>query len=171
MNAVRQLLRTLVDIEGTVGSFVLSDGGGLVATDLPATFDAAAFDEAGPRIIRLAELGGSYGEQTRFFVIRFTEHKLYVRVLSGAFLGVLLTPSASLPSLKAAAGVLGRRIEALFAKGVDVGADTEQSPPRFASEPPPALTNTQPSITLPEPELTSPAAASRRSVVFRGRKL
>ena len=188
MNALRQLLRTLVDIEGIVGSFVLSDAGGLLATDLPASFDAAAFAEAGPRIIRLAELGGSYGEQTRFFVIRFAEYKLYVRVLPCAFLGVLVTPSASLPALKAAAGVIGRRIEALLAKGVEAGADTEQLPPRFVSEsssstPPasspsgsamgasPALTNTQPSITLPEPELTSPGGASRRAIVYRGRKV
>ena len=137
MITVRQLLRTLADVEGTIGSFVLSDSGGLLVTDLPATFDAAAFAEAGPRIIRLTELGGSYGEQTRFFVIRFAEYKLYVRVLKDAFLGVLVTPSASLPALKAAAGVIGRRIEALLAKGVDTVADTVQSPPRFASEPPP----------------------------------
>jgi hypothetical protein len=161
MIAVRQLLRTLADVEGTIGSFVLSDSGGLLVTDLPATFDAAAFAEAGPRIIRLTELGGSYSEPTRFFVIRFAEYKLYVRVLKGAFLGVLVTPSASLPALKAAAGVIGRRVEALLAKGADAVADTVQSPPRFASEPPPRFVEEPvPPRSIPDSRISEPAPPS-----------
>jgi predicted regulator of Ras-like GTPase activity (Roadblock/LC7/MglB family) len=189
MNPLRQLLLTLADVEGVIGSFVLSDAGGLLATDLPATFDAAAFAEAGPRILRLAELGGSYGEQTRFFVIRFAEYKLYVRVMPDAFLGVLVTPSTSMPALKAAAGVVGRRVEALVAKGMDAGSAVVAPPPALtrggsamgaspastrggsAIGAPPALTNTQPSMTLPEPEPTSPGGPPRRSIRFRGRAL
>jgi hypothetical protein len=198
MNPARLLLSTLSDIEGVVGSFLLSDVGGLIATDLPATFDTAAFAEAGPRIVRLSELGGSYGEQTKFLVMRFAEYKLYVRVIAGAFLGVLLTPVASVPALKAAAGVLARRLEALLIADHTRSPDTLPAPPRFddrashASPPsefvsrsekrpstrpggsalsaPPALTNTLPSMGMPEPELTSPAGA-RRNIRFRGRSM
>ena len=197
MLAARQLLRTLCDVEGVIGSFLLSDVGGLVATDLPATFDASAFAEAGPRILRLAELGGSYGEDTRFFLIRFADYKLYVRVLRGAFLGVLLTPTASMPALRAASGVVARRAESLLAAEANRGPDTLPAPPRFDADrgsyttpvgkpkiderptarpgaaigAPAALTNTLPSITLPEPEKTAPGLASKRAIRFRGRSL
>jgi hypothetical protein len=195
MNEARKLLSTLSDIDGVVGSFLLSDGGGLIATDLPATFDTAAFAEAGPRIVRLSELGGSYGEQTKFFVIRFDEYKLYIRVLAGAFLGVLVTPVASVPALKAAAGVLARRLEALLVGEQRRSPDTMPAPPRFddrasvmptpvsrsehrpsrppgsAISAPPALTNTLPSMTLPEPELSSAGSGAKRNIRFRGRSM
>ncbi|HEX4335732.1 MAG TPA: roadblock/LC7 domain-containing protein [Polyangiaceae bacterium] len=198
MNAARQLLRTLCDLDGVIGSFILSDAGGLVATDLPATFDAAAFAEAGPRIVRLAELGGSYGEDTRFFLIRFADYKLFVRVLRGAYLGVLLTPAASMPALRAASGVVGRRAETLLGSEASRGPDTLPAPPRFdvdrtsyptlttpspklderptarpgsALSAPRALTNTLPSITLPEPEVTLPGSASKRAIRYRGRSV
>jgi len=195
MIAARQLLRTLCDVEGVIGGFLLSDSGGLIATDLPATFDATAFAEAGPRIVRLADLGGSYGEETRFFVIRFTEYKLYVRVMSGALLGVLVTRTASMPALRAASGVVARRAESLLAAEAARGADTMPAPPRFdpdrASHPelgatprsekrpsrpptfaaPPSLTNTLPSMTLPEPEKPPPGPTSKRAIKFRGRSL
>src|ERR1041384_4758361 len=108
MHTARMLLRALDDIEGVIGSFLLTDAGALVATDLPATFDPATLAEVGPRIARLADLGGSYAEETRFLLLRFAEYKLYVRVQRSVFLGVLLTPLASMPALKAAAGVVAR---------------------------------------------------------------
>lgn len=169
MTTVRQLLRTLADLEGTIGSFVLSDSGGLLVTDLPATFDAAAFAEAGPRMLRLAELGEPYGEQTRFFVIRFAEYKLYVRVLKSAFLGVFVTPSTSLPALKAAASVLGRRLEALLAKGADAVVDTVQSPPRFPSEPPPRFVEEAlPPRFIPDSRASEPAPVPASPPSTRG---
>jgi hypothetical protein len=169
MTAARQLLRTLCDVEGVIGSFLLSESGELVATDLPATFDAAAFVEAGPRIVRLAELGGSYGEDTCFFVIRFAEYKLYVRVIRGAFLGVLLTSATSMPTLRVATGVVARRAEALLAAEATRGPDTIPAPPAFVADAP--LTNTLPSMTLPEPEKPPPIPTSRRAIKYRGRSL
>jgi hypothetical protein len=170
MTAARELLRTLCDVEGVIGSFLLSNTGGLVATDLPATFDAAAFAEAGPRIVRLAELGGSFDEETRFFVIRFDDYKLYVRVLRGALLGVLLTPATSMPALRAASGVVARRAETLLVAEAARGPDTVPAPPRFEPERAssgPSLTKTLPSITRPEPE----PPPSKRSVKYRGRSV
>ncbi|HVW30065.1 MAG TPA: hypothetical protein VHC69_32115 [Polyangiaceae bacterium] len=117
MDGLREWLRTLCDIDGVVGGFLLSDSGALVATDLPPIFDAAAFAQAGPRIVRLADLGGAFGEETQFFVIRFTEYKLFVRIMQGALLGVLLTPATSIPALRAATGVVARRLETLLGTG------------------------------------------------------
>jgi hypothetical protein len=167
MTAARQLLRTLCDVDGVVGSFILSESGGLVATDLPATFDTAAFVEAGPRIVRLADLGGSYGEETRFFVIRFAEYKLYVRVIRGALLGVLLTPATSMPALRAASGIIARRAEALLDAQETRGPDTVPAPPAFS--PDASLTNTLPSFSLEEPEKPPLLPPSKRPIKYRGR--
>ncbi len=167
MTAARQLLRTLCDVEGVIGSFILSDSGGLIVTDLPATFDTAAFAEAGPRIVHLADLGGSYGEETRFFVIRFAQYKLYVRVMSGALLGVLLTPATSMPALRAASGLVARRAEVLLASEATRSPDTLPAPPAFSADA--SLTNTLPSITLPEPEKPPPLPPSKRAIKYRGR--
>lgn len=169
MTATRQLLQALCDVEGVIGSFLLSESGGLVATDLPATFDTAAFAEAGPRIVHLAGLGGSYGEETRFFVIRFADYKLFVRVLRGAHLGVLLTPETSMPALRAATGVLARRIEASLAAEATRGPDTVPAPPQFEPERAPPLTSTLPSFSVPEPEVPPPLPPSRRAIKYRGR--
>ena len=197
MTGMRQLLRTLCDIDGVIGSFLLSNSGGLEATDLPAIFDAAAFAAAGPRIVRLSELGGSYGEETRFFVIRFAEYKLYVRAMQGGLLGVLLTPAASMPALRAATGIVARRAETLLAIDELRGADTVPAAPGFDTErpsypdqndmpatelpsrlpgalgAPPSLTNTMPSIGVPEkakpPPLPPPLPPSKRAMKYRGR--
>jgi hypothetical protein len=167
MTAARQLLRTLCDVEGVIGSFILSESGGLVATDLPATFDAAAFAEAGPRIVRLVDLGGSTGEETRFFVIRFAEYKLYVRVMRGAFLGVLLTLETNMPALRAATGVVARRAEGMLAAEATHGPDTVPAPPAFSVDT--SLTTTLPSVSLPEPEKPPPLPPTRRAIKYRGR--
>src|SRR5260221_19254 len=188
MTNLRLLLRGLCDVDGVIGIFVLSDGGGLLDRDLPATFDAGTFAEAGPRIIRLAELGSSYGDGFRFFVIRFAEHKLYVRTMAGAFLGVLVAPSTSLPALKAAANLIARRVEALLVAGSrpdgSLGwAPTSRAPPtqrgRSSVVPPPLSAA---SVTLPSAAPADPAssrssappgegAPSRRAMRFRGREI
>jgi hypothetical protein len=196
MHPARQLLRSLADVEGVIGSFLLSDTGGLVATDLPATFDTAAFVEAGPRIARLADLGGSYGEETRFLVLRFAEYKLYVRVLQTIFLGVLVSPAASMPALKAAASVVARRAEAMLAAESKNGPDTLPGVPEFASDrasaadvtpyggkrpstrppgaalsAPPSFTATLQSVTMPNLDGSSPGAPSKRAIRYRGRSV
>jgi hypothetical protein len=196
MHPARRLLRSLADVEGVLGSFLLSDTGGLVATDLPATFDVAALVEAGPRIARLADLGGSYGEETRFLVLRFAEYKLYVRVLQTIFLGVIVSPAASMPALKAAASVVARRAEAMLAAESKNGPDTLPEMPAFDSDhvsttdvtphggkhastrppgaalsAPPSFTTTLPSVTLPNLDGSSPGAPSKRAIRYRGRSL
>jgi predicted regulator of Ras-like GTPase activity (Roadblock/LC7/MglB family) len=196
MHPARRLLRTLADVEGVMGSFLLTDSGALVATDLPATFDTAALAEAGPRIARLADLGGSYGEETRFLVIRFAEYKLYVRVLQTIFLGVLVTPAASMPALKAAASVVARRAEAMLVAEATNGPDTAPEAPHFdvdrvsttdvtpyggkrpstrppgaALSAPPSFTTTLQSMKEPDLEGSSPGAPSKRSIRYRGRSL
>jgi predicted regulator of Ras-like GTPase activity (Roadblock/LC7/MglB family) len=179
VNGIRAILRGMSDVEGVIGSFVVSDAGGLIDTDLPATFDASVFAEAGPRLVRLADLGTTFGEDFRFLVLRFDEHKLYVRAVSGAFLGVILSLEASVPSLKAAANLVARRIEAELTGRRTAAPLADVTP--VALEMPISLTQTLPSITHedlrgsipPPPPASEPPVSTgpRRTVRFRGRAM
>jgi hypothetical protein len=193
MHPTRRLLRSLTDIQGVIGSFLLTDAGSLVATDVPPTFDIAGLAEAGPRIARLADLGGTYGEETQFIVFRFAEYKLYIRVLRTIFLGVLVTPAASMPVLKAAAAVVARRAESMLAaeaSGPDatpgtphvdfdrpstssappsVGKRPSSRPPGSALSAPPSFTATLPSLTSSEVDGASQGVPPKRSIPLPGR--
>jgi predicted regulator of Ras-like GTPase activity (Roadblock/LC7/MglB family) len=188
MSTIRTSLRALIDVEGVIGSFVIGGDGGLVDTDLPATFDAAVFAEAGPRIVRLADLGASFGEDLRFLVIRFAEHKLYVRQLTGGFLGIVVSLNTSLPALKVAANLVARRVETMLVEqrpSAAFGSATQPAsvPPRapqisttqtlpsapaFAPQPPTSVLS---SAVPPAPEAAPESGAPRRSIRFRGRSV
>jgi predicted regulator of Ras-like GTPase activity (Roadblock/LC7/MglB family) len=133
---IRSALSGLADVDGVLGSFVIDTGGELIDTNLPAAFDAGVFSEAGPRIVRLVEASGVLAIGLKSCVLRFAEHKLFVKELNGAFLGVLLGMNASVPALKVAANLAARRIEPILAGeaprpssyGADVpGPDTHRS--------------------------------------------
>jgi hypothetical protein len=161
-----------------LGSFVIDTGGELIDTNLPAAFDAGVFSEAGPRIIRLVEASSALANGLKSCVLRFAEHKLFVKELNGAFLGVLLGVNASVPALKVAANIVARRIEPLLTgeaprpSSYDVeihGPDTHRSSGvpgsgRTSQPPPLPQQGTRPSSPPPAPEL-------KQGMMYRGRKL
>lgn len=120
------------DVDGVFGSFVLSDAGALVGKDLPAVFDDALFLEVGPRLVRVYETFASGIEAPENIMMRFAEHKLYVRKLSVGFLAVLTALNVNLPALKMACTLVGRRLLPLLE-----GAPSSEAP--AAAEPRRAL--------------------------------
>jgi hypothetical protein len=173
---VKATLVGLTDITGVMGSFVVTESGVLVATDLPSAFDATVFKEVGPRLSRLFDASASLGEHSRSCVFRFAEHKVYVKPMGDSMIGVLFGLQTSVPALKVAANLVARRVSALLA---------QPAPGRPPSVPPPPLSGRPPSVPPPPPSFSQPqtqpsagagahAAApepARRTVRFRGREL
>jgi predicted regulator of Ras-like GTPase activity (Roadblock/LC7/MglB family) len=150
--AMRASLVTLKDVYGITGSFIFTRAGNLVARELPAMFDDAALAEASSRLTRLQETFASTGEQLDVAVLRFRDHKLYVKTLSGGALCIISDGAVNMPALRMAASLVGRRI----APALDTVAAAQAEP-----EPPPP----------PEPpvEARPPALAPPGMRRFRGR--
>jgi predicted regulator of Ras-like GTPase activity (Roadblock/LC7/MglB family) len=111
MASIEETLRTLRDVEGVYGSFVIAGTGALVASDLPAVFDAALFDEVGPRITRLYETFRSSGEELDGCVLRYAEHKLYLRAMTWGLIGILSAVAVNKPALRMVVNLVIRRID------------------------------------------------------------
>ena len=74
MPTIEESLRTLRDVEGVFGSFVMSGTGTLVSKDLPEVFDDEVLAEVGPRITRLYETFASGGDELETVMLRYFEH-------------------------------------------------------------------------------------------------
>lgn len=148
-NDGQSVLAGIRDVDGVFGSFVLSEAGVLVAKDLPAIFDEALFEEVGPRLLRMYETLSSGIEAPDNIMMRFAEHKLYVRKIGAGFLAVLTALHVNAPALKMACTLVGRRIAPLLAQPV-------------ASNPPPA--------SKPPPPPAAPSDG-RRALVYRGQRV
>ena len=112
MPAIEEVLRALRDVDGVHGSFVITLSGSLVARELPSAFDHQLFAEVGPRIARLYETFLSGGEEMDACVLRFSEHKLYLRKLATGFVGVLSGVKVNMPALRMVANLVVRRVDA-----------------------------------------------------------
>lgn len=177
MTPIQKTLAGLSDVDGVIGSFVITDSGELLGSNLPAVFDEDLFAEAGPRIARLVEASAAVSEGFRACVLRFAEHKLFVRQVESAFLGVMLTATGSVPALKIATNLLAKRLVALLGEPpapAEPGASgpvTHRSPivePEAVSvtaPPPPVGSFTPPP---PSTQPTSVPAPSRQQM-YRGR--
>jgi predicted regulator of Ras-like GTPase activity (Roadblock/LC7/MglB family) len=133
MQAIEEALRALRDVQGVHGSFVITMSGALVARDLPSAFDNQLFAEVGPRIARLHETFLSGGEELDACVLRFAEHKLYIRKMSAALIGVLSAVGVNMPALRMVSNLIIRRVDPIIAS---FGAKLP-SPPVTSSSPPP----------------------------------
>jgi predicted regulator of Ras-like GTPase activity (Roadblock/LC7/MglB family) len=142
-------LVTLKDVFGITGSFVFTRAGDLVARELPAMFDDATLGEASSRLTRLQETFAAAGDQLEIAVLRFRDHKLYVKSLPAGALCIISVGAVNMPALRMAANLVGRRI----APALDLVASAP--PQAFEPEPPPAP---------PRPPLLAPAGMRR----FRG---
>ena len=111
MPKIEDTLRTLRDVQGVYGSFVVSSNGALVARDLPTIFDGDLFAEVGPRITRLYETLGSEGDELESCMLRYAEHKVYLRRMAWGIIGVLSTVAVNMPALRMVANLVIRRID------------------------------------------------------------
>jgi|GEM_PF-3251729 len=108
--SVTTALATLKDVAGITGSFVFTSGGQLVAREIHAMFDDAALGDAAERLSRLSDTFASVGDELELAVIRFQDHKLYLKVLNGGMLCILADGVVNMAALRMAANLVGRRI-------------------------------------------------------------
>ena len=120
---VSTALATLKDVAGIAGSFVFTTNGQLVAREIHAMFDDAALNEAAERLARLCDTFASVGDQVDLAVIRFQDHKLYLKALNGGMLCILADGVVNMAALRMAANLVGRRI-AVDIEKLNAGPDS-----------------------------------------------
>jgi predicted regulator of Ras-like GTPase activity (Roadblock/LC7/MglB family) len=108
--SVRASLATLKDVAGIAGSFVCTREGRLVAREIPALFEDAVLAEAGSRLLRVSETFAAGGDEIETAVVRYGEHRLYLKSVDGGLLCIVVAGPVNMPALRMAANLVGRRI-------------------------------------------------------------
>jgi len=147
---IAQILAGMRDVDGVHGSFVVTRTGALAGKDLPPMFDDAVLTEVGRRVVRLHDGLCAGGEDFEHCVMRFADHKLYLRSVPNGFLCVLSTNSVNTPALKMALTLTARRVDPLIMDAAAGASSASATPPR-ASE--------------------VPGSASRRQATYRGHRV
>jgi predicted regulator of Ras-like GTPase activity (Roadblock/LC7/MglB family) len=171
MNAAapESVLATLRDLPGVQGSFVCGSDGTCVCRDMPAYFDGEALAEVGPRAVRVLELwaDGTDGVEC---VLRYADHRLYLRGLEQGVLCMLVGPEVNLPSMRTAAAMVARRL----GPGVSRPPDAAASPPGPESPLEPAQSGPPPAPARDEPRrpprAAPPGGPRKRVRVYRGQR-
>jgi predicted regulator of Ras-like GTPase activity (Roadblock/LC7/MglB family) len=122
-------LGSLKDVAGIMGSFVFTEDGRLVAREIPPLFDDTALAEASGRLMRLRETFAAVGDRLDVAVVRFRDHKLYLKVLGAGMLCIVAEGAVNMPALRMAANLVGRRIVPALARA--------SQEPKLAPPPPP----------------------------------
>ena len=170
MPAIEETLRSLRDVQGVYGSFVVAGSGAVVARDLPAVFDGGLFAEVGPRIVRLYETFLTGGEELESAMLRYAEHKLYLRKMTWGVIGILSSVTVNLPALRMVANLVIRKIDpevvpSMLTPPPPVAAPLAKTPP-----PPPVMPAPPPAAAVaapPEPAVES--TPGRQVRMYRGR--
>jgi predicted regulator of Ras-like GTPase activity (Roadblock/LC7/MglB family) len=164
-------LGSLFDLAGVHGSFLVTGAGAVAARALSEMVDDATLAEVAGRVIRLGETLQTVGIDTDLSVLRFAEHKLYVKSLPGGVLCIVTAGNVSLPALRMAANLVARkvgpemvRVGVTAAPAVTAGFPTPRSSsPGFAAVVAPARPTSPASV----PGSVSSASAGTR--MYRGR--
>jgi predicted regulator of Ras-like GTPase activity (Roadblock/LC7/MglB family) len=181
MASIEESLRTLRDVEGVFGSFVISSSGALVSKDLPAVFDNDLLAEVGPRITRLYETFSSGGQELDSVMLRYFEHKLYLRKMAWGLIGILSGIEVNLPALRMVGNLVARRIDPEVAATMSrPPTPRTPSPPRTAlkptagTPPPPPMVRTSAPPAMPAAQETresAPPTSERPARMYRGRRI
>jgi predicted regulator of Ras-like GTPase activity (Roadblock/LC7/MglB family) len=153
---ISQILSGMRDVDGVHGSFVVTKTGQLAGKDLPPMFDDAVLNEVGRRVARLHDGLCADGDDFDHCVMRFADHKLYLRSVPHGFLCVLSTNGVNTPALKMALTLTSRRVDPLIG---DAAA---------------ALATGTPSVGPRSSEIPPPSASgvpSRRQATYRGHRV
>jgi predicted regulator of Ras-like GTPase activity (Roadblock/LC7/MglB family) len=147
---ILQMLKSLRDVNGVVGSFLWVKEGGMLERDLPEYLDAGMLAEVGPRVARLYEAFENAGGELDGATLVFPEHKLHLRELQAGFVAVLSSVSVNMPALRMALNLVGRRI----------ATELQRAPAAVA----------QPAIATPT-AAPAPAVSEPRPRFYRGQRL
>ena len=120
-------LGSLFDLQGVYGSFLVTTRGDVVARALPEIVDDATLFEVAGRVIRLADTFETVGITPELCVLRFADHKLYVKCLVAGVLCILTGSEVNLPALRMAANVVARRVGPELARAL--AEPTEEGAP------------------------------------------
>ncbi|HYQ42410.1 MAG TPA: hypothetical protein VER11_10580 [Polyangiaceae bacterium] len=152
---ITQILAGMRDVDGVHGSFVVTKSGALAGKDLPPMFDDAVLSEVGRRVVRLHEGLCAEGDDFEHCVMRFADHKLYLRSIPHGFVCVLSTNGVNTPALKMALTLTSRRVDPLIADAsTALSASAPSVAPRGSEVPPSAS-----------------GAPSRRQATYRGHRV
>jgi hypothetical protein len=105
-------LRTLRDIEGVLGSFVVGERGELLGRDVTAACGSEVLALVGGRLQQLcnafasADIGGAFESTTLYF----PQYKLHIRALANVLVVAVVSAEVNLPALKMAMNMLGRSL-------------------------------------------------------------
>jgi hypothetical protein len=142
-DSIVPLLRSLRDIEGVLGSFLIGEGAQLLGRDIPAACGSDVLFVVGGRLQQLcdafvsADIGGSFESTT----LSFPQYKLHVRALGNLFLVAVLSAEANMPALRMAMNMVGRRIVTLLSAAPNEPVSAPAAlgtSPRAAAAPPAA---------------------------------
>jgi predicted regulator of Ras-like GTPase activity (Roadblock/LC7/MglB family) len=122
-------LGTLKDVNGIMGSFVFTEDGRLVGREIPPLFDDTALAEASGRLTRLRETFAAVGDRLDVAVVRFRDHKLYLKVLGAGMLCIVAEGAVNMPALRMAANLVGRRIVPALERAAHEPTLPMQAPP------------------------------------------
>jgi predicted regulator of Ras-like GTPase activity (Roadblock/LC7/MglB family) len=128
-------LGTLKDVTGIMGSFVFTEDGRLVAREIPALFDDTALAEASGRLARLRDTFAAVGDRLDVAVVRFRDHKLYLKALGGGMLCIVAEGGVNMPALRMAANLVGRRIVPALERAAQEPVPVAPPPPPAAKSP------------------------------------
>jgi predicted regulator of Ras-like GTPase activity (Roadblock/LC7/MglB family) len=124
--SLEETLHSLRDVDGVQGSFVIAPSGALIAKDLPGVFDGELFSEVGPRIARLYETFLSGGEEMDACILRYAEHKLYVRKMKAGMIGTISASRVNMAALRMVVNLVIRRLDPEMGR---ISAVTPVTPP------------------------------------------
>jgi predicted regulator of Ras-like GTPase activity (Roadblock/LC7/MglB family) len=106
-----ELLDQLRDVSGVLGAFLVSSDGAVLAQALPD--DRAPRAAAAARRLPLLLEALATGHKLRSYTLRFTEHRLYLQDVEGAFLAVLTELTCDAVLLKMTLNIAGKRLACL----------------------------------------------------------
>jgi predicted regulator of Ras-like GTPase activity (Roadblock/LC7/MglB family) len=167
---ISQVLTAVRDVDGVHGSFVVTKTGALVGKDLPAMFDDAVLTEVGRRIARLNEGLSAGGQDFDNCVMRFADHKLYLRSVPNGFLCVLSTNGVNTPALKMALTLTSRRVDPMIVEPEGVAAAAAATPlsSTLSTNPPPPVSTATPASTSEPPKFGD---SRRPAATYRGHRV
>jgi predicted regulator of Ras-like GTPase activity (Roadblock/LC7/MglB family) len=161
------VLRSLRDIDGVLGSFLLDERGQLLAQDMPGVFDRDTLTHASTRLSQLrAALESGAAATFEGCAARFGSHLLLLRAVHGRTLCVLCPVGTNLNTLQMGLNLVARRVAGEPSQSAAPPAPRASLPPappaQRASLPPPPRASQPP----PEEPPQDPGSTTR---FFRGR--
>jgi hypothetical protein len=160
-------LRSLRDIDGVVGSFLLDQHGELVARDMPGIFDEGTLRSASRRLGQLRAAFEANGYAFDGCSARFGVHLVVLRAAARRTLCVVCPVGTNLSTLQMGLNLVARRAQELPDRASSPPALRPSLPPPAPMQPP-ATPNYAEQQPPPQGEaLSEPAQSTTR--FFRGR--